>query len=436
MPVATNPTPADPSTPRLRVAISGGGPAGLAAATALREVPGVEVTIYEQARELREIGGGIRIGYNSWKVLELLGAAEGVHGHIKVDHRHMNGVTGEQIYRYPEHVGEYKYHDIRARRTVLQDSLKARVPSEIIKLRKRLQSAKQLPEGGLKLFFEDGTDAYADLLVGADGIRSAARQVAFPDHRTKWNGTTIWRCLIPLSLVDHLSISKYTAFHHGPKRMFKVSVVSTKEEIEAGKGLWELTLRAFEDPETVTEPKFSWGIPATNERVASYFTEFSPEIREAIDKVPEGTWKEFSAFSGPRLEHVTAAGNIVLIGDASHPLLGAFGSGGGFAMEDGWLIAQIVQYYLDKTPSPSARPQALAEALELFDRIRSPYYHKMYVVLDDEKSHRNEYGSFAPTPDNPLGWIYGHDIGVEWAGVREKLEEGLPWEEIKKTLVA
>lgn len=49
---------------------------------------------------------------------------------------------------------------------------------------------------------------------------------------------------------------------------------------------------------------------------------FTPEIREAIDKVPEGTWREFSAFSGSRLQHVVAHGNIVLIGDASHPLQG------------------------------------------------------------------------------------------------------------------
>lgn len=76
------------STPRLRVAISGGGPAGLAAAIALIDKPGFEVTIYEQATELREVGAGLRVGYNSWRVLELLGVADKVHGHIKVDHQH------------------------------------------------------------------------------------------------------------------------------------------------------------------------------------------------------------------------------------------------------------------------------------------------------------------------------------------------------------
>ncbi len=62
---------------------------GLSSAIALSKLPRVEVTIYEQARELREIGAGIQIGYNCWKVLELLDAAATVRGHVQetITHR-------------------------------------------------------------------------------------------------------------------------------------------------------------------------------------------------------------------------------------------------------------------------------------------------------------------------------------------------------------
>lgn len=50
--------------------------------------PKREVTIYEQAKELREIGAGIRIGFNCWTVLGLLGAAGGVKGHLKSEVLH------------------------------------------------------------------------------------------------------------------------------------------------------------------------------------------------------------------------------------------------------------------------------------------------------------------------------------------------------------
>jgi salicylate hydroxylase len=78
--------------PTLRVAIIGGGPGGLSSAIALLKLPNVAVTIYEQARELREIGAGIQIGYNCWKVLELLDAAATVKGHVQetIVHRCFN----------------------------------------------------------------------------------------------------------------------------------------------------------------------------------------------------------------------------------------------------------------------------------------------------------------------------------------------------------
>lgn len=66
------------AAPLKRVAIVGGGPGGLGTAIALQKIPNVEVTIYEQASVLREVGAGISVSANSWKVLELLGVADRV----------------------------------------------------------------------------------------------------------------------------------------------------------------------------------------------------------------------------------------------------------------------------------------------------------------------------------------------------------------------
>lgn len=83
-------------------------------------------------------------------------------------------MTGEVLYKYPPYVGEARYHDTRVRRTVLQDALKSRVPSNVIRLQKRLVDIILQPEGGVIAVFEDGTSAYADLIIGADGIRSVS----------------------------------------------------------------------------------------------------------------------------------------------------------------------------------------------------------------------------------------------------------------------
>lgn len=51
--------------------------------------------------------------------------------------------------------------------------------------------------------------------------------------------------------------------------------------------------------------------------------DYDPRVREALSRVPEGNWKEFAAFAGPRLETLHGWDKVVLLGDASHPLSGA-----------------------------------------------------------------------------------------------------------------
>lgn len=78
------------------------------------------------------------------------------------------------LYEYPPYVGEWRYHDTRVRRTVLQDALKSRMPSGMIRLQKRLIGIVPQSGGGVTAVFEDGTSANADLIIGADGIRSVS----------------------------------------------------------------------------------------------------------------------------------------------------------------------------------------------------------------------------------------------------------------------
>ena len=62
-------------TPRLRIAIVGAGIAGLTAAIALQEHPGIDIQIYERTSELREIGASIALGPNGMRTLDKLGIA-------------------------------------------------------------------------------------------------------------------------------------------------------------------------------------------------------------------------------------------------------------------------------------------------------------------------------------------------------------------------
>ena len=153
--------------------------------------------------------------------------------------------------------------------------------------------------------------------------------------------------------------------------------------------------------------------------------EYLPDIQEALKKVPQGNWREFAAFSGPELPQLTAWNNkVVLVGDASHALSGAFGSGAGFAMEDGWVLAQALDVFKND----------LSKALPLFDAIRVPYYSRMYDYLQAEGSRRAARASLTqnPTYDErvvnkiikdggvDMQWIYGNNIGQVWEQARDR----------------
>jgi salicylate hydroxylase len=59
----------------VKVAIIGGGPAGLSAAIELGRLPFVDWHLYEQKPTISEIGTGITLQRNTWILLEKLGAS-------------------------------------------------------------------------------------------------------------------------------------------------------------------------------------------------------------------------------------------------------------------------------------------------------------------------------------------------------------------------
>lgn len=64
---------------QLKVAIIGGGPAGLAAAIEMSKRSYIDWKLYEKKDEISEIGNGLTIQRNTWRMLERLGAAHHLH---------------------------------------------------------------------------------------------------------------------------------------------------------------------------------------------------------------------------------------------------------------------------------------------------------------------------------------------------------------------
>jgi hypothetical protein len=85
-------------------------------------------------------------------------------------------------------------------------------------------------------------------------------------------GRTIWRVIIPKSLIVHIPEMKKTAWWHGPAGHFYNCLVDDPSETPEDKQMFEIAVHNVVPAATVKEKRFSWGIPATNERVESHFT--------------------------------------------------------------------------------------------------------------------------------------------------------------------
>ncbi|KAJ5568686.1 FAD-binding monooxygenase [Penicillium hetheringtonii] len=415
------------------VAIIGGGPGGLGTAIALSKLPFLEVTLYEKNPEPRESGAGISLSTNAWKVLDLLGASEGVKGGSKENTHQRNAYTGK-IIDVIEHPSTNQRGAIRARRTRLQQALLAKVPDGIIQYNKKLVCLENLPGDGVRLVFQDDTEVFADIVVGADGIHSIVRRSLFPDHTLRFTGDTAYRVLIPKSRLANLpDITSTTAWWWGKSGHIYFSDVD--DESEESDPLFEITVRSYHEPE-VPGKTVAWGIPASNEKVAARVKEFDNRVKSAVDAVEQGEWWEFSGYAGPRLDEIVGWGKVALIGDSSHPLsgtyaqvhghvmlvtgiLGAFGSGATFAMEDGWILARALE--LSQSTS-----RTIPDALEIFSQIRTPYYNRMYRHLDEVKAKLQQVQSESTDFDVFLrakidnfiygdkDFIYKNDIEKVW----------------------
>lgn len=85
-----------------------------------------------------------------------------------------NGITGEVVGSTQAAALPPRLQPHRVRRTALQSALVATVPPSIIHLKKTLKHLTNLDDV-VHLKFEDGSEVDADLVVGADGIRSVSR---------------------------------------------------------------------------------------------------------------------------------------------------------------------------------------------------------------------------------------------------------------------
>ncbi len=327
------------------VAIVGGGIGGLTAALALIR-RGIDVDVYEQAPELKELGAGVQISSNGTRVLYALGLGEAIErvGVIVAGKEIRLWSTGQtwklfdlgavSVERYGFPYMMFHRGDLHA---VLLDAIRRAKP-DAIHLNSKCIGVSQ-DDNGVTLAFEDAAAARADIAVGADGVQSRVRAALFGADRPEFTGIVAWRGLIPRDQVPagvKLDVGTNWVGPGGHVVHYPVRGGSLLNFV----GLLERDDWRVE----------SWTVQGTKDEFANDFRNWNPLIHDCIRRV-DVPYK-WALFARPPMPTWTK-GRVTLLGDACHAMLPMLAQGAVMALEDGLVLARSVEKH-------GVLPQALS----------------------------------------------------------------------------
>ncbi len=307
--------------------IIGGGIGGLTTAIGLLQL-GLDVEVYEAAPELREVGAGIWLAPNAMSILGRLGVANDVMeqgfqlSKMNLRNARMGIITGtDQTYIREK----YGFGITAIHRARLVRVLAKHIPEHRIHLGKRLLRVEEKNDK-VTAFFEDGSSAIGDYVIGADGIKSKVRNSIFPDASIRYSGQTCWRGIAQVN--GHALNGIEASEIWGKGKRFGISRISEEEVY------WFAcrdAKRGGQDEHGRTKGILMDMFKDFSEPVMTVLRNTSVDkmIRNDLDDLlPLSTWSK---------------GRLLLIGDAAHATTPNLGQGGGQAIEDAWYLHCLME---------------------------------------------------------------------------------------------
>ncbi|MEV8513728.1 FAD-dependent monooxygenase [Dactylosporangium sp. NPDC051484] len=385
----------------LRIAVIGSGIGGLTAAIAL-QAKGFEVDVYDQASELREIGAAVSLGGNGMRVLDRLGLGQALRGAAsnlqRIEFHHWK--SGDVFFEHP--MGEWYEQRfggpfLGIHRADFHQVLLAGYDGKP-RLGRRCVAVHESPDG-VEVEFADATLARADLVVGADGLRSAVRHhVTGPDEAV-FSAMSCFRGVVPVDKVpggDEFGLT----FFLGPGRHLVAYPVRGGELINF--------VAYVPDPEWTLE---SWSAGCEPAEAVAAFAGWNDTVTTMLGNVEEtGRWALYDREPLRRW----STDRVTLLGDAAHPMLPHAGQGSNQAVEDAGALAECL----------GADGMSVTGALRQYEHLRKARTRKIQMgsrgnaacfQLPDGPAADERNARLDSLPDN-VAWIHGYDI---YSDIRE-----------------
>ena len=316
---------------QLKVIVVGAVMGGLTTALALSQA-GYQVEVYDRVKELRPAGAGVSLWSNGVKVLNRLGLGRrlaAIGGLMqRVCYRASDGrvLTDFSLQPLIERVGERPYP---VARTDLQQMLLDAVGAERVTLEANCVHVEQDGESATAVF-EDGRRATGDLVVAADGTHSVLRKIVL--GRTaprRYAGYVNWNGLVSqdANLTPPATWVVYVGNHQ------RASLMPV-----GGDRFYFF----FDVPLALGLPSSPAGNAAdTRAELARHFDGWAAPVAQLIQRLDPETTNRIEIHDVEPLERLVS-GRVVLLGDAAHSTTPDLGQGGCQAMEDAWVLANVL----------------------------------------------------------------------------------------------
>jgi 2-polyprenyl-6-methoxyphenol hydroxylase-like FAD-dependent oxidoreductase len=340
----------------MRIAIIGGGIGGLTAALALRQF-GFEPRVFEQAPELLEVGAAILMWPNAMRVLDRLGVADAVrkHGGVLETGVSLNP-DGKRLYEIRLPITDLPA--VALHRADLQQILVEALPRESISLGRVFAGWESQGEKVVARF-TDGSAIETEVLIGADGLHSRAREQLLHDGAPSARGYIAWRGVAPQM---PKSLNPSTAFEVlGRGQRFGIGPLGFGKV-----GWWASINQARRDADAAWVTSDDPAV--TCEHLLRLFGAWCEPIAELIQTTPLS-----SIVRNPIFDRAPARqwgeGSMTLLGDAIHPITPNLGQGGCLAIEDAAVLARCLDKYVHQ--ANRGQGNGVAPALRRFAALRS-----------------------------------------------------------------
>jgi 6-hydroxynicotinate 3-monooxygenase len=319
-------------TAGLSVAVIGAGIGGLATAAALRRV-GIDVTVYEQARQFARLGAGIQVGCNAMHVLRGLGLEQPLRRNAFYPRSWNNRDWGTGEVRYDQifgHSAEEKYGApyLLTHRGDLHAALAGAVPEEHIRLDHRLVGLDE-KGGSVVLGFADGTTAVHDAVVAADGVHSLVKGLLFGDEEARFTGRIAYRTTFPASFLGGYEIDGCTKWWGEDRHIVIYYVKPDRSEV--------YFVTSQPEPGFTVE---SWSAKGDMRTLRAAFEGFHPQVQHVLAACPDVHKWALVDRDPLRQWHDRT---ITLLGDACHPMTPYMAQGAAMALEDAAVLSRLLE---------------------------------------------------------------------------------------------